>query len=172
MAHQHRNLCVLVALTLAGCTGAPSGGVASISAAPSPAASPMASQEPTPEASLSPAVSAVIRFDADFYGVAAGAEGVWLLSPTGKVIRIDPSTSAIAATVDIPPSEFGGIAVGAGSVWVTDFDHDKLHRIDPTSSKLVASIEVGTNPEGLLVAADAVWVANHHGGSVSEVDVA
>jgi len=125
----------------------------------------------SPVASLSPDVT-VIPLDADFYSVASGAEGLWLLSSAGRVIEIDKATNQVVADVEVPASEFGYIAVGAGSVWVTSFDHDTLIRIDPATKKVVATITVGTNPESLLVTAETVWTANHRGGSISKVDVA
>jgi len=172
MAHRHRGLAALIAVTLAGCTAVSTGNVSSTATAPTSVAPSRSPSQSTADATPSPAVSAVIPLVADFYSVAAGAEGIWLLSPTGKVIRIDPVTNKVAATVEVPKSEFGNIAVGAGSVWVTDFDHDALVRIDPTTKAVVASVKVGPNPEGLLVTPKTVWVSNHRGGSVSKVDVA
>jgi len=122
-------------------------------------------------AQLSPDVT-VIPLDADFYSVAAGEEGVWLLSSAGRLVQIDQATNRVDADIEVPASEYGYVAVGAGSVWVTSFDHDSLIRIDPATKKVVATIAVGTNPESLLVTPDTVWIANHRGGSISKVDVA
>jgi YVTN family beta-propeller protein len=122
-------------------------------------------------AELSPEVT-VIPLDADFYSVAAGEEGVWLLSSAGRVVQIDQATNRVVADIEVPASEYGYVAEGAGSVWVTSFDHDSLMRIDPATRKVVATIAVGTNPESLLVTPDTVWIANHRGGSISKVDVA
>ena len=122
-------------------------------------------------AELSPGVT-VIPLDADFYSIAAGVEGVWLLSSAGRVLQIDPATDDVVADIEVPASEFGYVAVGAGSVWVTDFDHNALARIDPATKRVAATIAVGTNPESLLVTPETVWTANHRGGSISKVDVA
>src|SRR3954462_1873556 len=142
-----------IAVVIAGCTstGAPSSTVeTSLSPATATQAAPSGdASSAEPAASL--AVSAVIPLDTQIINMAAGADGVWLLSPTGVVLRVDPATNAVVARIEIPPSEFGAIAIGSGSVWVTDFDHDTLHRIDPKTNKVVASVKVGTNPEGLLV---------------------
>jgi YVTN family beta-propeller protein len=154
-------------IAVAACGGASSTTVPSAGGSTSPA-SPASS---SPAAGLSPDVTS-IALDADFYSVAAGVEGLWLLSSAGRVIEIDRATNRVVADVEIPASEFGYVGVGDGSVWVTSFDHDTLIRIDPATKKIVASIAVGTNPESLLVTADAVWTANHRGGSISKVDVA
>ena len=55
---------------------------------------------------------------------------------------------------------------------MTSFANDTVYRIDPETHEVVAEIEVGANPEGLLVTDDAVWVANHRGGSISQIDPA
>jgi len=149
-------------------------GGASATTAPSAVAAstdPSAPASSSPAASLSPDVT-VIPLDADFYSVASGAEGLWLLSSAGRVIEIDKTTDQVLADIQVPVSEYGYIALGAESVWVTSFDHDTLIRIDPATKKVVATIGVGTNPESLLVTPKTVWTANHRGGSISKVDVA
>ena len=171
---------VLAALVVGGCAG----GVPAATQSRSPAASTIAAASPVPMGSPDPtaspaptacaietgsSVADVISLDADFYSVTAGPEGVWLLSPTGRVIRIDPATNTVAAEIRVPVSEFGNIALGGGSVWVTDASHNSLLRLDPKTKKVTA-IKVGDFPEGLLYALDHVWVSNHHGGSVSKID--
>ena len=106
------------------------------------------------------------------YSIVADDAGVWLLAPEGAVTRIDPTTNKVAAEIDVTASEFGHIALGAGAVWVTSFDHDKLTRIDPKTNEPVADIAVGASPEGITVTGDTVWVSNHRGGSFSKVSAA
>ena len=154
----------LITVAACGGTGATTNPSAAASTSPS-------SQAGSSAGELPPGVTA-IPLDADFYSVASGAEGLWLLSPAGRVIEIDKTTDQVIADIQVPVSEYGYIALGAGSVWVTSFDHDSLIRIDPTTKKVIATIAVGTNPEGLLVTPDTVWTANHRGGSISKVDVA
>ena len=52
------------------------------------------------------------------------------------------------------------VAVGHGSVWATVTPAGELVRIDPVSQQVLARISTGTEPRGLLVTADLVWVAN------------
>ncbi len=51
-----------------------------------------------------------------------------------------------------------GIAYGAGSVWVANSGDGTVSRIDPTTSKVVATIPVGNNPRGIAVGDGKVWV--------------
>jgi virginiamycin B lyase len=55
---------------------------------------------------------------------------------------------------------------------VSEYDTDTLFRIDPTTGHIVATIKVGLNPEGVVATPTAVWVANHHDGTVSRIDPA
>jgi virginiamycin B lyase len=68
------------------------------------------------------------------------------------------------------PTDYGYATTGAGALWQTDFGRDVVLRIDPVADKVVASIPVGSAPEGVAVTADAVWVADHHDGAITRVD--
>jgi YVTN family beta-propeller protein len=72
----------------------------------------------------------------------------------------------------LPWIDYGYDTTGAGSVWQTDYENDVLVRIDPVTGTVVASIPVGSAPEGVAVTAGSVWVADEHDGSVARVDPA
>jgi virginiamycin B lyase len=108
------------------------------------------------------------------------------------VLRVDPSTNAVVATIPTGGGDFDvfhgptRIEVGHGSVWVLDgrADCGCLHRIDPVTEGIVATIGLGTPtnvrvaPLGLAVTGNAVWVALRWGtenaptGSVVRIDPA
>jgi YVTN family beta-propeller protein len=46
-----------------------------------------------------------------------------------------------------------------GSVWVTSRDDGTISRIDPATNRVEARIEVGNDPEGIVVDDNVVWVA-------------
>jgi hypothetical protein len=93
--------------------------------------------------------------------IAVGAGGVWVVGPGAPwVWRFDPAPFAAAERirVDGPPFD---VAVGAGAVWVTIPDEHELVRIDPQSKHVVAKIRLrGIVPRSVVVAGDAVWVAD------------
>jgi len=63
--------------------------------------------------------------------------------------------------------------VGAGSLWVADYDGGAIRRIDPRSRKVKGKpIVVGDQPIAIAVADGAVWVVNDGPGSVSKIDAA
>jgi YVTN family beta-propeller protein len=103
--------------------------------------------------------------------MAAGLGGVWVIGDWSdtRLWRIDPTTSRIAATFELPfkPRTF---AVGAGAVWVVDPLGDRVARIDPETGKVTAMIPVGRGASGVAVGAGSVWVTNHLDDTVSRID--
>ncbi|HJW20969.1 MAG TPA: hypothetical protein VJ506_00920 [Candidatus Limnocylindrales bacterium] len=103
-------------------------------------------------------------------GAAFGEGSVWVTSATG-VIRIDPSTNAIIATVDLGPHPTR-IAFGAGAVWVTITGGGQVARIDPGSNVVTARIPVGTQPVGITFAEGSAWVAVRQDQQLVRIDPA
>ncbi|MGH3135404.1 MAG: BTAD domain-containing putative transcriptional regulator, partial [Gaiellaceae bacterium] len=103
----------------------------------------------------------------DTVRVAYGEGALWSVSSTGELTRLDPATGEEVARIGlgIKPS---GLAVGEGSVWVTDRNSPTLIRIDPTVNEEVERFQLptkglGTNLTGeVAVGAGSVWVG--HGG--------
>ena len=75
-----------------------------------------------------------------------------------RVLRIDPETNAITATI---PTGRGtsGVAAGAGWVWVTSTIDGTGVRIDPRTAEVVDQIDVAGRPREVAVGAGGVWVA-------------
>ncbi len=82
----------------------------------------------------------------------------------GTVSRIDPSTDAVIATIDLRGSSdlvwntTYAVAVDGHAAWVATGPHD-LVRIDPATSEPAAPIDVGRVPVAVAVADGTVWVA-------------
>ncbi len=76
-------------------------------------------------------------------------QSLWVHELTG-LVRVDMATSAITGQVPMY-QEYGYATTGAGAVWQTDYAQDVLLRIDPVADKVVASIPVGLQPEGVAV---------------------
>ena len=103
-------------------------------------------------------------------GITVGAGSVWFVVKPSKLIRIDPKTNTIAASLDLPDGSENP-TFGDGFVWVSSFAHDALLKIDPKSMTLVATIPVGPKPRFLTVGDGSVWTLNQGDGSVSRVDM-
>jgi YVTN family beta-propeller protein len=101
--------------------------------------------------------------------IAAGAEGVWVVSNRGfaccpdretgtaTVFRIDPGTHEVVSTIRVGGNA-SGIAVGAGSVWVADVERRAVLRIDPAKQAIAATIPLGGRPVAVAANDESAWV--------------
>jgi hypothetical protein len=106
-----------------------------------------------------PVVAARIRLDRPFSDVDVGFGATWVASQ-GALLRIDPQTNRVVATIPTPVSgENASIAFGEGAVWVTSGQtNGVVYRIDPAANRVTATIGVPGGAFGIVVAAGTVWV--------------
>jgi YVTN family beta-propeller protein len=107
----------------------------------------------------------------DPFVVAAGGGAVWVLddTPPGGVLRVDPTSNRVVATIPLG-FDPGGMAFGSGALWVTNNSGDAVVEIDPATQRVTRSIGVGDGPVGVAVGEGSVWVANYRDGTVSRID--
>jgi YVTN family beta-propeller protein len=111
--------------------------------------------------------------------VAAGAGGVWVAYGSSGLLRIDPASNRVVATIDVSKYALSVVA-GDQAVWVAASTSDtfpagadnQLYRIDPITNEIVAWAQTGDGAAGLAIGEDAVWVAEAGTQSVREIDVA
>ncbi len=90
--------------------------------------------------------------------VAIDEDGLWVsLSDGGNVVRLDPSSGDVIATIPVGPN-LKGVAITDGAVWVASFDALEVSRIDPASNRVVVTIELEGQPYDVVAVADALWV--------------
>ena len=119
---------------------------------------------------IDPATGRIVAtIDADAGPIAAGEEGVWFIGGPG-VERIDPRTNRTGQRIPIGSQSPSGIAVGAGSVWVTAEEEGLVWRIEPGPDPGTRSIDVGAGVTYIAYGAGAVWTANYIDGIVSRID--
>jgi streptogramin lyase len=87
----------------------------------------------------------------------------------GAVDRIDPKTNKVVKTIDLGvPASGGNIAVGQGSVWVTQPGFP-ITRIDPQTEK-VAQQFFGDGGGAIQFGFGSIWLVNSQHGTVSRLD--
>ena len=93
-------------------------------------------------------------------GIGISANAVWACATSGKIIRIDPTTNSIVATLDIPKiNEQGRLISAAGHLWLLTGDGDQLTGVSLKDNKLVDPIELGAYCTDLAVGDDeSLWV--------------
>lgn len=99
-------------------------------------------------------------------GLAAGFGSLWVPTCGDKttaktLVRVSLKDGKVEATLpfEVPESE-GGLATGAGSVWVMTDKAGTLTRIDPATNKAVAEIPVAPGSYAVAFGDDAVWVTS------------
>jgi hypothetical protein len=106
----------------------------------------------------------------------AGFGAVWLTTDSnsaGSVLgSVDAATNAVA-TVALPGVS-DRVAVGAGSVWVTDKYTGKVYRVDPAQRAITAEIVLPANSLDLAANDAMVWLTMYSGmgQSVGRLDPA
>ena len=128
------------------------------------------STPPTSTATPPTAVVATIAVGAAPTQVTVAADAVWVGGwGTGKLVRVDPATNRVVTRIPVRGGA-GGIAAGAGAVWVTsgeggDQRHGWVQRIDPSRNRVMATTPV---PSGMLwditIDGSSVWVGSKLGG--------
>jgi YVTN family beta-propeller protein len=104
-----------------------------------------------------------------FASLVADDRDVWV-QDRGTVFRIDLATLRVVATVALPGPEGradGEVALGAGSLWVTNTVDGTVTRIDAATGKVLVRIPVLPAPRGLAFADGAVWVTSFNNGDVA-----
>ena len=84
------------------------------------------------------------------------------------VTKVDPATLTVVEEIGLPSAPWD-LAYAFDSFWVSDFDASVVYRVG-LEGNVIAEIAVGANPEGIVATPDAIWVANHRGGSLSVID--
>ena len=75
----------------------------------------------------------------------------------GVVTRIDPASGARGTSRW--ETAHSALAIGGGSIWVSNTAARTVSRIDPSTNKVVATIKIGNAPAGIAEEAGLLWVA-------------
>jgi virginiamycin B lyase len=102
-------------------------------------------------------------------GITVGAGSIWLVIKPSTLVRIDPSTNAVIASIPLPSGSENPL-FSDGFVWISSFEHNALLKVDPDSASVVATISIGPKPRFLTTGAGSIWTLNQGDGTVSRVD--
>jgi len=102
-------------------------------------------------------------------GITVGADSVWMVTKPSTLVRINPKTNAISATIQLPLGSENPL-FSDNFVWISSFEHDQLLKVDPVSGTIVATIPVGPKPRFLTAGSGSIWTLNQGDGTISRVD--
>ena len=113
------------------------------------------------------------------YGLAVDGDTLWVTDfDQGLLLEVSVKDEKVTKVIS-GLGHASAVTVGFGSVWVYEFREGTIARVDPSSGKVQATIEVqngqGTGPCGgcanqLAVTADALWMPLGSGFGVAKID--
>ena len=108
-------------------------------------------------------------------GIGASESAVWACATPGTIMRIDPETNDVAATIEVPKiNEQGRLPSSDGQVWLLTGDGDKLAGLSEETDKLGDPIDLGTFCTDVADRVDGstLWVVCASEGVLLRVDLA
>ena len=98
---------------------------------------------------------------------------LWVTAPDAQAImRIDPATRAVVATVPACDVKPHGLTEAGGSLWVACYVDGQVLRIDTESNRVVDRIRLAYGVHSLAIGAGSIWVTNRESGQLSRIDMA
>ena len=120
---------------------------------------------------LDPATGRVLRrvnVGERVFNLASAPGAVWAVSNvTQTVARIDTRTGRATATVRVGAAPYD-VEWGFGSAWVSNSGDGTVSRV--TGNRVVKTIRVGVEPNGLSAIGRYVWVTDHTLGKLVRID--
>jgi streptogramin lyase len=103
--------------------------------------------------------------------VIATDDAVWALDHSNAdVLRIDPTTNKVTATLDLGDGFASGLGLAGSKVWTFHQTAGEVVGIDPATAKVATTVKAGTDGDMFFVGEDAAWLIS--GGSLVRVDPA
>ena len=125
-----------------------------------------------PFSSLRPSATIKVGGTADW--VLVTDDAVWVASTKPyAVLRIDPATNKIVATVKVSGEACSGLAFGFGSIWVPICgEKPELVRIDGAKNTVSGTLPIApAAPEGgIATSDDSVWMVTDKNGTLNRID--
>jgi YVTN family beta-propeller protein len=109
-----------------------------------------------------------ISVGARVFNLASAPGAVWAVANLSSTVsRIDSSTGQITATVRVGIGPYD-VAWGFGSAWVSNASDGTVSRV--TGKRVVKTIKVGVEPNGLTAFGRYVYVTDHTAGKLLRID--
>ena len=96
--------------------------------------------------------------------LAAGAGAVWAVTTGAGLLRVDPGTARLTASL---PGPVSAVTAGAGGVWAVccqgRIRRGRVTRLDPASGRVIAAVGLPARPLAVGAGTGAVWVRGPEG---------
>src|SRR5689334_17249338 len=96
-------------------------------------------------------------------GTAFDGKHLWQIAEA-RIQKIDPESGRVLATIPAPGNGGdSGMAWAEGSLWVGEYRARKIHQVDPSTGKVLRSIESNRFVTGVTWHGDELWHATWEG---------
>ena len=96
-----------------------------------------------------------------------------------SIVKIDPGSNTVTGQLTLPGGTPTGNSVNttamamlAGSIWVVQYFHDEVLRIDPSTLAVTATVTTGRSPVSIASDGKALWIALNNDGALARIDPA
>ena len=157
-------------LLLVGC-GAPVSSLASPSPTATSPYSVVTSTAHVPQLSI----QATIPVGSLGMGITSADGAVWVvtISPKAQLLRIDPASNTVTATLDLPgrngPGDNSWLAYGGGSLWISRTYAEEIDHVSIAPLMITARIRVA-DPFDVAYGFGSVWVPQFRTSTWSRID--
>jgi YVTN family beta-propeller protein len=97
--------------------------------------------------------------------VTASPGTLWVSSEPGRIVRIDPKTGAVKATIKVGVNPLATAWIG-GELWVPSIDDDSVSIVDPATNRVRDTRKAGFGPASVVQAGGSVWVSDSEDGDI------
>jgi hypothetical protein len=118
---------------------------------------------------LSHAIKVIRVASRNVADVAIGTDAVWITARAGDLVRVDPRTNRIVATIAVPGSQ-SGMTTADGAVWINSGPLVKVDAVRNRVSETVPLFSPCDCNAGIAVLGRSVWVADTNHGTVIRID--
>lgn len=106
---------------------------------------------------------------AEFTELLYAHDALWVTAKEdGLLLRVDPATNTLAASIESGAGAHGIAADGAG-IWVTNYVANTVSRVDPVTNEVVATVAHAGSGVGIAAGGGAIWVSTQ-GTGISRID--
>ena len=103
-------------------------------------------------------------------GITSAFGSIWVACLRGnRVLRINPARNRVTARLTVPAADW--ITASPDSLWVSS-ERGRIYRLNPTTLKTTATVQVGANPLASAWIDGELWVPNIDDDTLSIVDPA
>jgi YVTN family beta-propeller protein len=104
-------------------------------------------------------------------GVLFDGQSIWVNQTlNNSVMKVDPATNQLVATVAVGTSPARGIAFDGTSIWVANTGSNTVSKIDVATNQVTQTLSVGTYPNGVAFDGAFIWVSNRDSNTVNRID--